>query len=102
MVKDLFKKIAVDWKLWLMLYGVKASNVLYRFYPIDAHTEKLMSYSIAIIQVVILSIIMRRWQLSFSWIILFAVTAFSLHYLLVTSVTNVGLLILLLWYYYKR
>jgi hypothetical protein len=64
--------------------------------------ERFLEWGIATIQVLLLSVIMRRWKFPYSWILIFIIVAFSLHTLLITSVTNVGLLILMLGYYYKN
>ncbi len=102
MVKDLFKKVEKDLYLWILLYGVKALNVFRSWQGFQGYGEKIMGWGIASLQVLLLSIIMRRWQFPYSWIVVFIIMAFMLHTMLVTSVTNVGLLILLLGYYYSQ
>jgi hypothetical protein len=102
MVKDLFKKVEKDLYLWILLYGVKLLNVFRSWPGFQGSGEKIMGWGIASLQVLLLSIIMRRWKFPYSWIVVFILMAFMLHTMLVTSVTNVGLLILMLGYYYKE
>lgn len=101
MVKDLFKKVTQDLYLWILLYAVKLLNVFRGWEGFRGSGEKIMEWGIAAVQVLILSIIMYRWKFPYSWIVVFIFMAFLLHTMLVTSVTNVGLLILLLGYYYQ-
>lgn len=102
MVKDLFKKVRADWPLWLFLYGVKFFNISQHWLGLNPHGERILSYAVTLLQIAILSLIIWRWKLPVPWIVIFALAAIIAQFYTITSVTNVGLLVLFLGYYYQE
>jgi hypothetical protein len=100
MVKDLFKKVRADWPLWILLYGVKFFNISQHWLGLNPSGERILSYSVTCLQVALLSLIMLRWKLPVPWLVIFASAAIIAQVYTITSVTNVGLLVLFLGYYY--
>ena len=102
MVKDICKKIQVDWWLWVLLYGVKFLFTINRWFKPNPLVAKLLTASVPLLQTGIFLLIMRRWKLPQSWLILFVAAAIAARLLSITSVTNVGLGLLFLGYYDGR
>ncbi len=102
MVKDICKKIQVDWKLWILVYGVKFLYTLNHWYSPRPLVSKLLTGFVPVLQTLIFLLIMRRWKLPQSWLMLFLVAAIVARLFSITSVTDVGLGLLFLGYYDGR